>query len=296
MKNVFEAITSEIIAAIEAGDLTYEMPWHAMGAQAAPANAISGRRYHGINSLLLAMKTRTSHFSSNRWATYRQWTATGGQVRRGEKATTILLWKSTSACSDEGLAKKDGGKPARPSRSIARSFTVFNADQVDGASIGTSTRLGANQRLSVADAFFDRFAPWIWTGSDSAFYDRSSDLVSMPAFATFRRAEGYYSVLAHELTHWSGSKDRLDRDLSGRFGSAAYAMEELIAELGSAFVAADLGLDLIPRRDHAPYVASWLKVLRDDPRAIVTAASKAQTAAGYLTEFAGRPAANEVQA
>jgi antirestriction protein ArdC len=157
--------------------------------------------------------------------------------------------------------------------------------------------LDSSKRIAGAEAFFQRQPATIWHGSDSAFYDPRADLVSMPSFSTFVSPDAFYSVLAHELAHWTGAKRRLDRDLSGRFGSEAYAMEELIAELGAAFVAGHLGLGCEPRTDHAPYIASWLRVLGSDPRAIVTAASKAQAAADYLIGFAQHaPADNQSEA
>jgi antirestriction protein ArdC len=124
-------------------------------------------------------------------------------------------------------------------------------------------------------------------GGDRAFYSPAYDIVQMPDFRQFKNSTGYYATLAHELTHWSGAKHRLDRNLANRFGSAEYAMEELIAELGAAFTCARLGLRTEPRLDHAPYVNSWLKVLRGDARAIFTAASKAQEAYDYLADLAG---------
>jgi len=290
MSNMFEQITAQIIAAIEAGAGEYRMPWHRGQGLGTPANAITGRPYRGINTLLLWAEAERATYSSGVWATYRQWTARGAQVRRGERSTLVMLWKPLNpAKAGDNATDPRGGL-------LARAFRVFNADQVDGYELVPGSVLDGSARIAEAEGFFQRQPATIWHGSDGAFYDPHADLVSMPSFSTFVSANAFYSVLAHELTHWTGAKCRLDRDLSGRFGSEAYAMEELVAELGAAFVAGHLGLGCEPRADHAPYIASWLSVLGSDPRAIVTAASKAQGAADYLIGFAQHAPANSESA
>lgn len=279
MRNLFQQITDEIIAAIEAGAGDYVMPWHA-GAAGVPANVVSGRLYRGINTLLLWAQAKRLGYQSGQWATYRQWSEVGAQVRKGEAAATVLFWKGVGADTDN-----DGDDRAAPARFIARAFRVFNADQVDGFNEGPVAVLADQDRIDHADRFFKQLPATVWYGSSYAFYDPRADMVSMPDFASFKSPEGFYTTLAHELVHWSGANHRLGRDLKNRFGSEAYAMEELIAEMGAAFLGAQLGLAIEPRRDHAPYISSWLKVLRDDPRAVITAASKAQIAVNYLIEL-----------
>jgi antirestriction protein ArdC len=193
----------------------------------------------------------------------------------------VLLWKP-SLPQEEARADWE---PGARSRFIARAFTVFNVDQVDGLARPELDAPAAGLRQENAETFFSRFADSIWFGSKQAFYDRASDTVSLPDFNRFVSGEAYYTVLAHELTHWTGAEHRLNRDLTGRFGDEAYAMEELVAELGAAFTVGHLGQNSSPRHDHAPYIANWLKVLNGDPRAIMTAASKAQSAADYLIGF-----------
>jgi antirestriction protein ArdC len=280
MSALFEAVTKEIISAIEAGAEDFRMPWHRPDSLAGlPRNALTGRTYRGGNVLLLwAAATRTS-FSSPLWATYRQWAALGAQVRKGETGATILLWKALQA----GPAGDNEGDTDDRDRFIVRASRVFNACQVDGYSAPPSTPISGHQRVEAAEIYFGAVPASVWHGSDEAFFDRRSDTISMPPFERFHRAEGYYSVLAHELTHWSGAHHRLARDLGGRFGSASYAMEELVAELGAAFTCAQLGIATTARSDHAPYIATWLTVLRNDTRAIVTAASKAQAATEYIS-------------
>lgn len=286
MSTVFDHITNEIISAIETGADAYEMPWHRSGTHR-PANAITGRPYRGINVLLLWAEASRRGYQSGLWATYRQWHEAGARVRKGERSTLVLLWKPIPASNDDGDRADD-----LPPRLVVRAFRVFNADQVDGFEAPAIAILPETERLRLAETFFEHQAAAVWVGSDQAFYDPRSDTISMPSFGTFKTAAGYYAVLAHEFVHWTGAKPRLDRDLSGRFGTDAYAMEELIAELGAAFVASHLGLPSEPRRDHAPYIQSWLKVLGNDPRAILAAASQAQAAADYLIAATERTAAN----
>ncbi|WP_425228556.1 ArdC family protein [Sphingomonas sp.] len=297
--DLYQAITRSILAAIEAGARSgkYRMPWHRSSGTSTPLNAVSGRPYRGINTLLLWAAATEAGYPTGKWATYRQWSATGAQVRKGEQATVVLLWKTVgSGATDQDQTDADHERSRQ--RMLARAFHVFNAAQVDGWTPKQPV-LPLAARISAAEEFFAALPAEVSHGSDDAFYDPASDNVFLPSFSAFRSAEAYYSVYAHELTHWTGIKSRLDRDLTGRFGSHAYAMEELVAELGAAFTVGHLGLAATPREDHALYIASWLAALKDDPRAIVTAASRAQAAADYLialgepTPPIARPAAPE---
>lgn len=279
---IYETITNQILAAIEAGAGAYHMPWHRSRFDvASPSNAQTGRAYRGVNVLSLWMTAKARGFGSGQWATYRQWQEQGAQVRKGETATAVVLWKPLEARDAE-----NGDDSERAGRFVARAYSVFNADQVEGWTPPVVPVLSEAERIANAEVFFATIPAQVQHGGNSACYIPALGRVQMPAFGQFARATGYYTTLAHELNHWTGAKSRLDRDLSGRFGSDAYAMEELIAELGAAFVTGQLGLPSVPRTDHAPYIASWLKVLKADSRAIFTAASRAQTAADYLVAFA----------
>ena len=280
--DLFERITGQIIEAIQTGAGDFAMPWHRWGeGTAQPVNAASGRSYRGINTLLLWAAAEAAGYSSGRWGTYRQWTESGAQVRKGQKSTAILFWKSAANHEPTDTDREDAG-PTR-SRFVARLYHVFNAEQVDGdEAVSSRPVLSLTERVAAAEAFVAATGANIRHGGDRACYVANIDQIWLPRFEQFRDALSYYSVLAHETVHWSGAKHRLDRDLEGRFGSESYAMEELIAELGSAFIAGHLGLSVEPRLDHAAYVASWLRVLRDDPKAILTASSKAQEAFDYL--------------
>lgn len=281
--NIFERITNQIVEAIDAGASGYSMPWNQTSKPLdCPTNAITGRAYRGLNVITLWMDGDAAKFQTGQWATYRQWNEHGAQVRKGERGTSVFFWQRR----DNGYSDPEGGEEQRRLGFVAKAFTVFNADQVDGFALDAIPELSDDERHSRAEEFSRQVGATIQHGGDRAYYSPASDTVQMPDFRQFKTATGYYATLAHELTHWTGAKQRLDRRLDNRFGSEAYAMEELVAELGAAFTCARLGLNTEPRLDHAPYIASWLKALRSDPRAIFTAASKAQEAADYLHRLA----------
>jgi len=214
------------------------------------------------------------------WATYRQWAELGAQVRKGERASPVVFWKISD--KDEQDDADEGAEDGRRSRVFARGYSVFNAAQVDGYAAPALPVLPEAERIGHAEAFFAAIGADIRHGGARACYVPSLDQIRMPPFEAFRDPVAYYATLAHEATHLTGHTSRCARDLRGRFGEEAYAAEELIAELGAAFVCADLALAPEPRPDHAAYVASWLKVLRNDKRTIFTAAAKAQAAADWM--------------
>lgn len=279
--DVYTRVTAEIIAAIEQGAGEWHSPWFHNGTSAArPTNISSGRRYRGINTVALWVAAVAAGYGDGLWGTYRQWQDAGAQVRKGERSTTVVLWKQIA--SSEPAGHDDDDDEGGHRRMFARAFSVFNAAQVDGYERPTADTLPENERLAHAEAFITNLGIKTEFGGSDAYYLPSSDTVFMPDFASFRDATSFYGVMLHECGHASGSKHRLDRDLSGRFGSAAYAAEECCVEILSGFVLADLGIAHHPRPDHAAYIASWIEVLRADPRAIFTAASKAQQAADWM--------------
>ena len=279
--DIYQTITNQIVAAIEEGAASYKMPWHRSRNDITnPRNAVSNRSYRGLNIITLWMIAEARQFQSGTWATYQQWQERGAQVRKGEKSATVFFWKNLH----EGRDEQAGADDRRP-HFVGRAYNVFNADQVDGYQAPIVPVLSEQERVAEAERFFGAIPATITHAGNMACYVPTSDEVRMVPFGQFSSAAAYYAVLAHELTHWSGAKPRLARDLSGRFGSEQYAMEELVAEMGAAFVAGQLGLPSLARSDHAPYIASWLKVLKSDSRAIFTAASKAQAAADYLASF-----------
>jgi antirestriction protein ArdC len=264
--DVYTRITAEIVAAIEAGAGEFKMPWHHNGTSTArPANIASGKNYRGVNVLALWIAAEIAHYDNGLWGTYRQWQVLEAQVRKGERGTTVVLWKEAAqAGGDERADEED--RPAR--RIFARAFTVFNVAQVDGHEPEPAALLPESERLADAEAFIGNLGITTVFGGPDACYRPATDTVHMPDFGCFREAAGFYGSWIHECGHASGAKHRLDRDLGGRFGSAAYAFEEITVEVLSGMILADLGIAHHPRPDHPAYVASWLKVLKDDPRAI----------------------------
>ena len=281
--NVYARITDEIIAAIEKGAGEYRAPWHHDGSAVfRPANVISGKPYRGVNVLALWAASETRGYSTGQWGTYRQFTERGAQVRKGERASLVVFWKSSGANPSEDDASDDGEGAKGKRRFFARGYSVFNISQVDGYEAEAPILLDEAERHASAGAFIAALGVKIETGGDEAFYRPSTDTVHLPCYSRFRDAASFYGVTIHEIGHASGAKHRLDRDLTGRFGSKSYAAEEACVDLAAGFVLADLGIAHHPRPDHAAYLASWLAVLNDDPRAIFTAASKAQAIADWM--------------
>jgi antirestriction protein ArdC len=279
-------VTAQIIEAIEQGVGNWRMPWHTSGRFAfSPINVVSKKPYRGINTVCLWASAQAKGYESGEWATYQQWQDKGAQVRKGEKSTLVVFWKFAN---DSGESQSDSDTPASGSRLLfTRGYSVFNAAQVNGYTPKTDAERPMLERIDQADAFFRAIGSDLRHGGNQAYYSPSGDYVQMPPFAAFRESISYYSVLAHEHTHWTASAARCNRELGKRFGDNAYAAEELIAELGAAFTCAHLGLSTEPREDHAQYLQSWLRVLKADKRAIFTAASKAQQATDWMIQRAG---------
>ena len=287
-RDVYARVTAQIITAIEQGVSNWRMPWHTSGRYAfSPINVASKRPYRGINTVCLWAAAQAKGYELGEWGTYQQWQERGAQVRKGERATLVVLWKFATNSQET----EDGSEAATSSRLLfTRGYHVFNASQVDNYTAAAEAERPLLDRISNADAFFSAVGAKICHGGNQAFYAPATDHIQMPTFQAFRDAGAYYSVLAHEHTHWTASSARCDRELSKRFGDAAYAAEELIAELGAAFACAHLGLSTEPREDHAQYIQSWLRVLNADSRAIFTAASKAQQACDWMIQRAEQAA------
>jgi antirestriction protein ArdC len=280
-------VTAQIINAIEQGITgNWRMPWHTNGRYAfSPINITSHKPYRGINTVCLWAAAQAKAYERGEWGTYAQWQERGAQVRKGERATTVVFWKFAHNAA-EGQDGDDS--PRGGSRLLfTRGYSVFNAAQVDGYTPAVDPEATMPERIAHADAFFTNIGADLRHGGNQAFYAPLTDHVQMPPFAAFRDGVAYYSTLAHEHTHWTANAARCDRQLGKRFGDNAYAAEELVAELGAAFTCAHLGLSTEPREDHAQYIQSWLRVLKADSKAIFTAASKAQQATDWLVARAG---------
>jgi antirestriction protein ArdC len=296
MRDSYQEITDRIANAIEAGAGKWQMPWHAIAEAGSPFNAVTKRFYRGVNVLTLAMTAQALTYPTNGWASYRQWDGVGAQVRKGEHGQVVCYYGASQVPAPDGAppAGTLGGDEQRTIRWLKFS-TVFNRAQVDNApEVVAQTVAKPAEIIARAEQFVDASGAKIKYGQGKAAYSPSLDTILMPDRKSFKATKGgssatenYYGVLCHELVHWSGAAHRLNRELSlKRFNDATYAMEELVAELGSAFVNADLGIRPTPRPDNAAYVATWLKVLKSDKRAIFTAASKASAAAEYLGKLA----------
>lgn len=283
--SVHDHVTSTIIAAIEAGAGDWQMPWHRSGGGLnRPVNIDTGNRYQGVNIIALWAAGQLNGFASGTWGTYRQWQQNGAQVRKGEKGSVVVFYKEL----DITEADPDTGEAVNGRRLFARASRVFNADQVDGFEVPMPEPVDPVQAVAAADHFVQATGANIRHGGGRACYRPSEDIIQMPDKARFlgtetsSATESYYATLLHELTHWTGVANRCDRQFGKRFGDDAYAIEELVAELGAAFLCADLGVTLTPRPDHAAYLDNWLKVLKADNRAIFTAAARASEAVAYL--------------
>lgn len=292
--DIHQSITDKIIAALEAGVEKATLPWHRPGATSIlPRNAESGNVYNGINILSLWATAEEKAYERSLWGTYRQWQALDGQVRKGEKAALVVFYKQYETTPNPDDADDVG------LRRVAKASWVFNVAQVDGYQTDDTPlpSLGPIDRLARAEAFVRATGAEIRVGGERAYYRSSGDYIAMPAEDLFRaegfqRTEDWYSVLNHELGHWSGAPSRLDRQLGNRFGSPEYALEELIAELTSAYLCAELGISMAPRPDHACYINNWLGALKNDNRAVFMAAARASEAAKFLMGLqAGQPVA-----
>lgn len=281
-----DAITSAILARLEAGTRPWVRPWNS-AAVSRPLRAC-GTPYRGINTLWLWMAAETGGFASPFWLTYHQAQLQGGQVRKGERGTIAVFYKSYSKCVEDA----DTGEAHGEARRVLKSFTVFNASQIDGLParyLPQPVELSApDARDRALDAFFAAIPAALRHGGDEAYYTPSVDRITMPAPTAFRDRDHYRATLAHELAHWTGHASRLARSLGTRFGGDAYAMEELIAELAAAMIGAELGLPTEHLDNHASYLASWLRVLKADSRAILTAAAKAEEASALVLRLGRR--------
>ena len=282
--DVYTRVTDRIVAQLEQGVRPWTRPWnaeHAAGRITRPLRC-NGEPYKGINVLMLWDSADSQGFACPIWMTFQQAKQLGGFVRKGEHGSPVVY-----ASSFKKTDTNDAGEEVDQEIPFLKEYTVFNVEQVEGLPDRFyQTQQQPNttiERIARADEFFRNTQAEIQEGGNQAFYSISKDFIRMPKLETFRDAESHAATLAHELTHWTRHGSRLDRDLGRkRFGDAGYAMEELVAELGSAFLCADLSLTPEDRDDHAAYIESWLKVLKEDKRAVFTAASHASKAVEFL--------------
>lgn len=287
-----QQITDRVIEMLETANANgFQQPWITTNSGvASPINVISRKSYSALNGLFLWLSAEARGYTSGEWGTFRQWRERGATVRKGEKGTAIHGWfKVIGKANDaETDSADDGSDGEGRSRLVCRTYFVFNASQVDGYEQVTVSLPSLTERLDAAEIFFQHLTIPTEHGGNRAYYSPVLDAIRLPLREQFNgtttstATEAYYSTRAHEAAHATGHKSRLARDLSGRFGSEAYAMEELVAELTAIFVCIELGISATPRADHADYLASWLRVLRNDKRAITTAASQAKKALEWM--------------
>jgi antirestriction protein ArdC len=289
--DIHQHITDKIVSAIERGAGDFRLPWHrSAGNSMRPVNIASKKAYRGINIVALWAYAEEFGYSSSIWGTYKQWSEAGAQVRKGEKAAYVVFYKELEFAADP-----ETGDSETATRLFARATPVFAAEQVDGYQVPVIDPLPASviTPIEQAEAFVAATGACITYGGSRALYRPSTDSIQLPPREAFigtptsTPAESHYSTLCHELTHWTSAESRCNRQLGKRFGDQAYAIEELIAELGAAFLCADLRITDEPRADHAQYLASWLSILKADKKAIFTAASKASEAAAFLAALQG---------
>jgi antirestriction protein ArdC len=284
---LYSEITDRIIAELEAGRVPWVQPWGTAAAAAPlamPKNAATGRRYSGINVLILWDAVIAQGFASQDWLTFRQALNLGGNVRKGERGTTVVYADRFIPDGERRRAERDGEEPGMIP--FLKRFTVFNSSQCENLPEGLITApptMSEGLVLPQAEALIAATGADFRVGGDSAFYSPAYDYVQVPPPQAYFEPINWHRTALHELGHWVGHVSRLGRNLSGAYGSALYAREELVAEMTSAFVCASLGI--VPTVRHADYLGTWLEVLREDNRAIVRAASAASKAAEYLLAF-----------
>ena len=288
MRDIYQEVTEQIVKQLERGVRPWTRPWDP-DAKMEPVLPLrhNGEPYRGVNIVLLWSAAGDRGYAAPTWMTFNQARKLGGGVRKGEKGVRIAFAKTLSKTE---IDPRTGLEEEREVR-IMRGYTVFNVQQIAGLPEKyyetPSAGLSQADRNAAAEEFVRLTGAEVRHGGDKAYYSPSGDYVQLPAYEAFRSPEGYYATLTHELTHWTRAPERLDRNFGQkRFGDKGYAMEELVAEIGSAFLAAELGITPEVREDHTAYIHAWLQVMADDKKAFFTAAGHAGKAAAYLGELA----------
>ena len=281
--DIYQRVTDRIIEQIETGTPPWVRPWSVVN-DTAPINIISDRAYRGINNVMLQLEAQANGYPLNRWCTYRQAAERGAQVRKGESATQIMYYqlRKIAATGDAFPVYTENDIPER-TIPLLRVYSVFNVAQIDGLPtelLQVPVPATAFAAQEAADDLLLESAVPIHHGGFKAFYSPAEDRIQLPVKTLFKDAGNYYAAALHELVHATGHASRCNRQLTTRFGTESYAAEELIAELGAAFLCAHVRID--GQLQHASYISSWLDVLRRDKRAIFIASTKAQQAADWL--------------
>jgi antirestriction protein ArdC len=294
-QDVYTRITDKIIADLEQGVRTWMKPWNAGNTAGRISRPLrhNGVPYSGINILMLWAEATAQGFGAPIWMTFKQATELNAHVRKGEKGSLVVYANSITRTEQE-----DNGEESEREIHYMKGYTVFNVEQIDGLPEHyygkPEVQTTPVERIGHAEAFFEATGADVRYRGDRAFYSNDGDYIQMPVIEAFRDAESFYATLSHEAAHWTKLKSRLDREFGRKaWGDEGYAREELVAELASAFLCADLGITPEVRDDHASYIANWLTVLKNDKRAIFSAAAHAQKAVDFLH---GRSANIEAEA
>lgn len=281
--NIRTEITNTIIAMLEQGVGQWERPWQKVAVRGMPRNFTSGRAYSGVNVLLLWNAAQSRGFERNEWLTFKQAQEIGAKVRKGAKGVMCIFYK-TMERSD--AADVEGDDEAR-SVPMLKPFWLFNVADIDGLPEQPAPQAANSQPLEQGEFILQATGARIEHGGNRACYSIAADMIQLPRPEQFKTPANYYGTALHELVHWTGHPDRLAREYGKLFGDEAYAFEELVAELGSAFLCADLGLTDYTLDGHASYLQSWLKVLKNDKSAIFTAAKHASAAHALIVSHKG---------
>lgn len=269
--SIYKEVTDSIIQQLENGALPWIKPWKTDST--ADKNMISQKPYQGVNRLILGLSSMVQGFETPVWASFKQWQSLGANVRKGEKGTKIVFFSP--------IVKQDKSTGEESVYNCLKTYYVFNASQVDGVTIQTpSAESKPFNAIAEAEARIVKTGAIVTHGGDSAFYAPSVDKINVPHKSAFDCEASYYATMFHELVHWTGAKHRLDRTFGKRFADSQYAFEELVAEMGAAFLCQDYRIQGELR--HAGYLQSWLKVLREDSKAIFKASALAQKAVDHI--------------
>jgi antirestriction protein ArdC len=283
--SLYEEVTARIVHELENGTVPWVKPWASAGAALGlPRSAATRRNYSGINILILWNAVIERGFCSQEWLTFRQALSLGGHVRKGEHGTVICYADSFVPKDERERARESGDDPSAVP--FLKRFVVFNVDQCEGlpAHVTPPPRILSELELSPdAESLISSTGARIVEGAGEALYHQGEDLIRLPSREAHLSAADFYGTAFHELGHWTAHPSRLARDLKSRFGSEAYAREELIAELCSAFLCAQFGI--APKVRHADYLGQWLQILKSDAHAIFHAASQASKASDFLLAF-----------
>jgi len=278
MSKVYQIITDKIVKALESGVIPWRKPWRTIGGF--PRNLTTDKPYCGINAFLTMMQ----RFGSPYWLTMKQANDRGGRIRKGEHSTAIVFWKTF----DDKVKTDKNGKPVKIW--MLRYYNVWNVEQIDGIEYPNPV-IVSHDPMPVCEAVIENWEdkpeirhdkPEIRHDGSLAYYSRANDYINMPQYGLFDNPEEYYSTLFHEAIHATGHEKRLNRDLSGRFGTGSYSREELVAEMGAAFICGHCGIENKTLENSAAYIQTWIGRLKSDPKLVVTAASKGQKASEYI--------------